>query len=269
MTKRCCTCKQEKDLSEFGKNLSRKDGLEVRCTLCCREHAKLNRLKSKAKNKPIIDKKVCPSCREEKDASCFGTNLGSKDGLRSVCKNCRNINARKKYQSDQRFRQKESIRHSTNLKYKEKNAERTKIWAKKNPDKILAKVHRRRARLYGQTEFDLPNDFIAILKTDQDNKCVYCSQNKKLTIDHIIPVCRGGKHNMDNIVLCCETCNFSKSTKTLPEWLEYNMLLKLEGVKSSVIDTICLNIAKMMVLKENGGKRFQSESLCRKSRTGG
>lgn len=43
-TKRCSKCKQEKPVSEFFKNKSRKDGYRARCKLChredCRDYAK-------------------------------------------------------------------------------------------------------------------------------------------------------------------------------------------------------------------------------------
>ncbi|NNG01265.1 MAG: HNH endonuclease [Desulfobacteraceae bacterium] len=45
--------------------------------------------------------------------------------------------------------------------------------------------------------------------------CVYCSsKQKKLTIDHVIPVSRGGKTDFDNCVACCKPCNNLKGART-------------------------------------------------------
>lgn len=47
--------------------------------------------------------------------------------------------------------------------------------------------------------------------------CQYC-QNSFDTIDHVIPLTRGGDNMLNNLVPCCRSCNSSKGTKTLAEW---------------------------------------------------
>lgn len=48
--------------------------------------------------------------------------------------------------------------------------------------------------------------------------CQYCgSRTKDLTIDHVIPRHRGGKHTWENLVSACRTCNHRKGGKTLEE----------------------------------------------------
>lgn len=50
--------------------------------------------------------------------------------------------------------------------------------------------------------------------------CVYCGERKeKLTIDHATPIHGGGKHNIKNLIPCCKSCNSSKGTKELSDWL--------------------------------------------------
>ena len=49
--------------------------------------------------------------------------------------------------------------------------------------------------------------------------CYYCSeQNIKLTMDHIVPISRGGAHSIGNVAPACGSCNSSKGTKLLIEW---------------------------------------------------
>ncbi len=58
-TKRCCKCKKEKDINEFSKSRTQKDGLHHSCKECCREYYKNNPEYSKnyhQKNKKYINK---------------------------------------------------------------------------------------------------------------------------------------------------------------------------------------------------------------------
>lgn len=49
-----------------------------------------------------------------------------------------------------------------------------------------------------------------------DNKCLACGrQNIKLTVDHVIPLCKGGKNSIDNIQPLCQSCNSKKGKKHL------------------------------------------------------
>ncbi len=48
--------------------------------------------------------------------------------------------------------------------------------------------------------------------------CQYCgSKTRDLTIDHVVPRHRGGKHTWDNLVSACRVCNHRKGGKTLEE----------------------------------------------------
>lgn len=54
--------------------------------------------------------------------------------------------------------------------------------------------------------------------------CYYCEKKfppTELTMDHIVPIVRGGKSTKNNIVVACKECN-SKKKYLLPiEWQEY------------------------------------------------
>ena len=49
-------------------------------------------------------------------------------------------------------------------------------------------------------------------------KCVYCGNNDlaQLTIDHRVPLSRGGLTNQDNLVTACRSCNQRKGNDTWP-----------------------------------------------------
>lgn len=48
--------------------------------------------------------------------------------------------------------------------------------------------------------------------------CAYCREGNAKTMDHVIPLSRGGKHEAANLLPACAGCNFSKHNKTLEEW---------------------------------------------------
>lgn len=48
--------------------------------------------------------------------------------------------------------------------------------------------------------------------------CFYCGSFDNPTLDHVIPVVRGGKHSIGNLVVACKSCNSRKSKKTIMEW---------------------------------------------------
>lgn len=51
-------------------------------------------------------------------------------------------------------------------------------------------------------------------------KCQYCGEKppiKELTVDHVVPKCRGGRHGWTNCVAACFPCNLSKGRKTVEE----------------------------------------------------
>ncbi|HAA26455.1 MAG TPA: HNH endonuclease [Cyanobacteria bacterium UBA8553] len=52
-----------------------------------------------------------------------------------------------------------------------------------------------------------------VLRRDK-HTCQYCGSTKQLTLDHVIPRSKGGKHSWDNVVIACEQCNSRKGDRT-------------------------------------------------------
>jgi len=48
--------------------------------------------------------------------------------------------------------------------------------------------------------------------------CPYCNSKKSNTIDHVIPLSRGGANDIFNLVAVCVSCNSKKKDKTLWEF---------------------------------------------------
>ncbi|MCF6290470.1 MAG: HNH endonuclease [Desulfobacterales bacterium] len=53
--------------------------------------------------------------------------------------------------------------------------------------------------------------------------CYYCGRKEKgsgLTMDHLVPLARGGRSTRDNIVCACKRCNTRKRSLLPMEWEE-------------------------------------------------
>jgi 5-methylcytosine-specific restriction protein A len=62
--------------------------------------------------------------------------------------------------------------------------------------------------------------------------CHYCGRptpTKELTMDHIVPIARGGRSTKGNIVAACKECNTAKKQLLPMEWDQY-----LKDVHSNV-----------------------------------
>ena len=51
------------------------------------------------------------------------------------------------------------------------------------------------------------------------DRCVYCRACAK-TLDHVVPLRRGGPHSRDNLVPACINCNQKKGGLLIPQWLQ-------------------------------------------------
>lgn len=97
---------------------------------------------------------------------------------------------------------------------------RHKEWRHANPIKDNLQMERYRTLKYANTPVDemlTSTEWLAILVESQGH-CHYCDKEAKLTMDHVIPLSKGGKHSKDNVVAACQHCNSSKNARMLEEW---------------------------------------------------
>ena len=69
----------------------------------------------------------------------------------------------------------------------------------------------------------------------QKGICHYCGQKfpqEELTLDHIVPVARGGKSTRGNLVICCRACNQAKKYLTPAEMLLRQMEMENPGTET-------------------------------------
>jgi hypothetical protein len=190
--------------------------------------------------------KVCSICKVEggTDNCGFGKDKRSKDSLDNRCKVCNN-KKRKKYRQENLEKVKESskkwykenpnyyknyyetnpeIMKISNKKWRQINPkkikEANKKWYQENPEKSTEKKHRRRARKLGngyekynlKDIYERDNWICGICKQLIDKDLQYPDPQSK-SIDHIIPLSKGGPDTFENVQLTHLICNVSKGSK--------------------------------------------------------
>lgn len=182
--------------------------------------------------------KRCSRCRVNKLFKDFNKNGQSKDGYRPECKECRRgwreenrekISAQRKAyrlankekiaQQQKEWRIKNvAYDRATSAQWRKDNPERFKEqmrnWRAKNKQRKQELEHRRRARKLNNGVYIIsPKDMRKL-----SGPCFYCESIDGVTMDHIIPISRGGTHSIGNLVPACKSCNSSKGDKLLVEW---------------------------------------------------
>jgi len=118
----------------------------------------------------------------------------------------------------------------------EANKKRSREWQQRNPERA-----KENGRLYSQTESGkkarimgrqnymnrknnnsdgtVNKESLAKLLLLQNNKCHHCNKDldfstkRAVHLDHYIPLSKGGKHSIDNLVYSCQNCNQVKHAK--------------------------------------------------------
>ena len=110
------------------------------------------------------------------------------------------------------------VRKKSSAAYRERNREetnrRTREWAHKFPVRALSITHARRARL-AKAEGSYTEQEWLDLCEKYNQLCAWCNNPKKLTVDHIIPISKGGSNFISNIQPLCGSCNSRKGNRLL------------------------------------------------------
>lgn len=91
----------------------------------------------------------------------------------------------------------------------------SKVWPIQSPSVVLYVPDQIRLTVSGTERIWKvpPVNRRELLRRDKHH-CQYCGNTRNLTIDHVIPRSRGGKHAWDNVVIACIRCNAQKGDRT-------------------------------------------------------
>lgn len=184
--------------------------------------------------------KQCIKCSHIKPINEFCKRKSSKDGYRNYCKECNSIlvvkrnktyyeaNKEKCAEINKAYRKLNSTKISEYQKayqkayyeeHKEEVANKNKIYWQTPIGKACMKNanHKRRTVI---KEGDVTTTQILNLQNSA-SCCYWCGcklKGKKVHIDHYIPISKGGKHIISNLVIACSGCNQSKRDKDPAEF---------------------------------------------------
>ena len=137
--------------------------------------------------------------------------------------------------------------------YKEYDRERSREYAKWRRMTDLRyriyhreKSKRRKAQARGQTPVAISVNALLTRFGQFGNCCAYCGCAGDMEIEHVVPISRGGAHDISNIVPACASCNSSKSAKEMEGWYKerpYFCELRLQRIRRIVRPPMALQLA--------------------------
>lgn len=135
---------------------------------------------------------------------------------RNQCNQCRNkANLNRRHLMG--YPKKNNTFHLTVEERRQRINAVNKKWREDNPQKWKAanRLNRHRRRALGSIN---STEWIAKVMM-LENKCQICFKTEpeiKITIDHIIPISKGGTNDINNLQPLCMYCNQTKHAKILP-----------------------------------------------------
>ena len=206
-TRRCSVCGETKELSEFGKRSDRPGGYRYQCKACDKAYRMLNAEEANAKR---------AKRRKEHNAEFIAREVEYRKEHREGLK---------QYQAEYHAAHLEEAREQR-LRYAEMHPDRIKQYHQNYKESeygknAIAAISQRRRTPGG---IKLTSETVAELKAEYGGYCPYCNQKiENGHIDHIVPISSGGTNERDNLVYCCDSCNLSKGSKSLLEFMIYRI----------------------------------------------
>lgn len=225
----CNKCRVNKTVDNFSKCKSKKDGLNYCCKTCDSERYFKNAEKNRERQREY-------SSREDVKQRAKDNKLNRKDKIKFYMLNYFKQYPKKEYdkkyyelniekKQNYRINNRDKIRNQSREYYlfnKERISEKHKEWKKSSSGRIAVRnySHKRRLmysklNLYSTITINEWNNLI----NKYNHCCVYCLQHEKncgkLTIEHIVPISKGGAHCVDNIFPVCQSCNSKKRDLSL------------------------------------------------------
>ena len=191
----------------------------------------------------MTEYKACSRCKQILPYEAFNKKSSAPTGLNSACRDCANAMKRdmtpeqrerknaknRKYRADNP----EAVKATNRKQYENKREERIAYandWINKNRNKHAnyqkrnAYKHRARNAAYARarrTRIKLNGTYYISLKETKNllsQKCFYCQSFENMTIDHVIPIDKGGRDSIGNLVPACKSCNSSKGNLFITQW---------------------------------------------------
>jgi 5-methylcytosine-specific restriction endonuclease McrA len=192
--KYCTKCDEWKLLEDYHRHPHTKDRRQVRCKVC--------------------------ACQARKDWAANNPKAVAEHTHKFIARYREDAEFKAKIQAynlTQYYRHKDRHNEVQKRWYesnRERRSETRRKWRQAHPE--LNKVYHYRwiaRRRSNGGAFTL--DEWQSLCTHCDWRCLCCGGDKPLTVDHVVPVSKGGSDDISNIQPLCQSCNSSKGAKTI------------------------------------------------------
>ena len=211
----CAVCEQVKCYGAF--NRSSRDGLQSRCRACQSEYGRA----------------YTPTHREQINETRRTWRLNNAERDREYNEAYYSSNREEYAERARTWRQNNRERSQEAVRaYREKHPEADKRYYEANRDKHYERVKSYRQRnpvqyaIYAANRLAHKKDIGGSvtpaqweeLKAYYDYTCLCCGRREPdiaLTMDHVIPIAKGGINTIENIQPLCGPCNSSKGTKII------------------------------------------------------
>lgn len=167
-----------------------------------------------------ISEKKCGRCGEVKPLDAFHRSKGNRDGRHRRCKLCRS----QTYEPTESERSRARAKYAEDQAHRARENERVRSWKAANPEAVRVHNARRRALIAGAEQDG--HTWEELLESWEERGLYGCvlqgprCTGEPETVEHVIPLDRGGSHTVGNLVPSCAPCNLSKGTRLLSEWQE-------------------------------------------------
>ena len=100
--------------------------------------------------------------------------------------------------------------------------QRLSAWHQRNPGYMSAyRDKRKRAMGITTVRFDLIVKWMSAVRSKPFTVCYYCRRVRSsldIHFDHVVPLSKGGAHEVGNLCVSCESCNCSKGARRISQW---------------------------------------------------
>lgn len=229
--KTCSKCKIEKQVTDFSRRASARDGLSLECKKCASERHAEYRLKNKESIKSSMSLYYIEN---KKPLSEKAKGYRSKNREKIIAsakayheKNSQKISAKKKQSHEKNKLLVNAKSRKYYLENKERICEQKKIYRSQNKELVINHNRNARARKRNADGRHTAADVRRIFE-NQRGMCANCeakllkSGANKYHVDHIMPLALGGSNWTSNLQCLCKSCNLSKNAKDPIDWAKEN-----------------------------------------------
>lgn len=232
-TRSCRRCGTSKPVDQFTRHARYRSGYEATCRACHAERQRARYLALAARpDVSAAASKRCPRCETTKAAVEFPKRRSSPDGLGAYCSACnrgqclwyatQHAGAARARSAAWYAANKDRAAERDRARYvadPEAIKAKVRAWRKLNPVRHNSMGAKRRALIALTPNPVTQAEAYAILDRAA-GRCTYCGvSGRRMTLDHIVALTRGGMHVASNLAACCVNCNSTKRNRPVESFL--------------------------------------------------